>query len=147
VTGEIVYRPIGCIRSPCTERAPSQPHEDDDSGEFVLELLPEYVPALRDLECFRYVYVIFHMDRARGYDGTGLAHPPSLKGGTVGLFASRSPNRPNAIGIDVARILRIEGARIFTTGLSALDGTPLLDLKPYFGSDARPDAGDGWKDR
>ena len=147
MTGEIVYSPIGLIRTPYADMAPSQGREDDDSGEFVLELYSRYEGALRDLECFRYIYVIFHMDRARGYDGTNLAHPPSLGGETVGLFASRSPNRPNTIGIDIARILDISGRMIFTTGLSALDGTPLLDIKPYFSSDAREDAGRGWKDR
>jgi tRNA-Thr(GGU) m(6)t(6)A37 methyltransferase TsaA len=147
VTGEIVYRPIGVIRTPYPDRAPSQAAEDHE-GEFWLEFHPGYEAALRDLECFRYIHVIFHMDRARGYDGTGLAHPPSLNGETVGLFASRSPNRPNTIGIDVARILSVEGCRIRTTGLSALDGTPLLDIKPYISSlDSRPDAGEGWRKR
>ena len=90
--------------------------------------------------------MIFHLDRARGYDGSGLAHPPSLSGGTVGLFASRSPNRPNPVALDIARILEIRDNCVYTTGLSALDGTPLLDIKPYFASDCRPDAGSGWKD-
>ncbi len=144
---EIVYRPIGVIRTSCMGVEPMQAGEDNGNGPFVLELLPEYEGALHDLECFRYIYVIFHMDRARGYDGTNLAHPPSLQGGTVGLFASRSPNRPNPIGIDIARILEIDGSRITTSRLSALDGTPLLDIKPYFDSDAKQDAGQGWKNR
>jgi len=84
------------------------------------------------------------MDRVRGYDGSNLAHPPSHNGGTVGLFASRSPNRPNPIGIDIARVLRIEKNKVYTTGLSALDGTPLLDIKPYRDIDSKPDAGKGW---
>jgi tRNA-Thr(GGU) m(6)t(6)A37 methyltransferase TsaA len=147
MTGEIVYRPIGVIHTPYADKAPPQAVEDDDSGPFVLELHPRYEDGLRDLELFRYVYVIFHMDRVRGYDGTNLAHPPSLGGEAVGLFASRSPNRPNPIGIDIARILDISGRRVSTTGLSALDGTPLLDIKPYLSCDGKPDAGDGWRDR
>ena len=147
MAGEIEYSSIGIIRTPYSDMAPTQGREDDDSGPFVLELKPCYEGALRDLECFRYIYVIFHIDRARGYDGSNLAHPPSLGGGTVGLFASRSPNRPNTIGIDIARILEIQGRRVFTTGLSALDGTPLLDIKPYLSRDAKTDAGQGWKDR
>jgi tRNA-Thr(GGU) m(6)t(6)A37 methyltransferase TsaA len=144
---EILYRPIGIIRTLRTETAPLQFCDDDVNGHSVLELLPEYEGALRDLECFRYIYVIFHMDRVSGYDGSNLAHPPSLDGDTVGLFASRSPNRPNPIGIDIARVLEINGSSIVTTRLSALDGTPLLDIKPYFESDAKRDAGQGWKNR
>lgn len=136
---DIIYRPIGSIHSPYTDMAPFQANEDDTKGSFVLELLPEYETALQDLECFRYIIVLFHIDRARGYNGTNIAHPPSKKGGTTGLFASRSPNRPNPIGLDVARIIRIEGNRIFTSGLSALDGTPLIDIKPYISNDSKPD--------
>ena len=144
---EIVYRPIGTIHTPYSDMAPFQAREDDTKGPFVLELLPEYETALEDLECFRYVIVLFHMDRARGYNCSNIAHPPSLKGGSVGLFASRSPNRPNPIGLDVARLLRIEGRKIYTSGLSAIDGTPLIDVKPYTKRDSKPDPGEGWTNR
>ncbi len=140
----IVYRAIGTIHTPYSDNAPFQAIEDDTEGPFVLELLPEYETAIEDLEYFRYVIVLFHMDRVRGYNGSNVAHPPSLGGGTVGLFASRSPNRPNPIGLYVARLLRIEGRRIYTSGLSALDGTPLIDIKPYTKTDSKPDPGDGW---
>ncbi|MCD4702593.1 MAG: tRNA (N6-threonylcarbamoyladenosine(37)-N6)-methyltransferase TrmO [Candidatus Aegiribacteria sp.] len=141
---KIVYRAIGTIHTPYSDMAPFQPRENDTEGPFVLELLPEYETALEDLECFRYVIVLFHMDRVRGYNGSNFAHPPSLGGGTVGLFASRSPNRPNPIGLDIARLLRIEGRSIYTSGLSALDGTPLIDIKPYTKRDSKPDPGEGW---
>ena len=141
---EIVYRSIGTIHTPYPDMAPFQAEEDDTKGPFVLELLPEYETALEDLECFRYIIILFHLDRARGYNGSNTAHPPSLKGGTVGLFASRSPNRPNPIGLDVARLLRIEGRKIYTSGLSVLDGTPLIDIKPYTKTDSKSDPGDGW---
>lgn len=143
----IVYRPIGTIHTPYADMAPFQPEEDDTTGSFVLELLPEYETALEDLECFRYLIVLFHMDRVRGYNGSNIAHPPSLQGGTVGLFASRSPNRPNPIGLDIARLIKIEGRKIYTSGLSALDGTPLIDVKPYTNRDSKADPGDGWGDR
>lgn len=142
---EIVYRPIGVIHSPYMEMAPFQARENDPEGPFILEVFPEYEGALTDLDCFTYIIVLFHMDRARGYNGSNKAHPPSLDGGEVGLFASRSPNRPNPIGLDVVRILRLEGRKIYTTGLSALDRTPLLDIKPYIELDSKPDPGSGWK--
>ena len=134
---DIVYHPIGVIRSPYREMAPFQPREDDACGPFILELFSEYASGLQGLEKHEYVVVLFHIHRARGYDGSNMAHPPHMNGGTVGLWASRSPNRPNPIGLDVARILKIEGNRVHTTGLSALDGTPLLDVKPYISSDSK----------
>lgn len=143
-TNRIIYRAIGTIHTPYPDMAPFQAREDDTAGLFVLELLPEYETALEDLEYFRYVIVLFHMDRVKGYNGTNVAHPPSLSGDTVGLFASRSPNRPNPIGLDVARLLRIEGRKIYTSGLSVLDGTPLIDVKPYTKRDSKPDPGIGW---
>ncbi len=144
---EIVYRPIGTIHTPYSDMAPFQARENDTEGPFILELLPEYETALENLDYFRYVIVLFHMDRARGYNGSNIAHPPSLGGGSVGLFASRSPNRPNPIGLDVARLLRIDGRNIYTSGLSVLDGTPLIDIKPYTKRDSKSDAGDGWTNR
>jgi tRNA-Thr(GGU) m(6)t(6)A37 methyltransferase TsaA len=118
--------------------------ENDDSGEFVIELFPRYRGALRMIDRFRYVYVIFYMDRAV-YGGSNEAHPPGLGGRSVGLFASRSPHRPNRIGLDVARIIEVlDDLRIRTSGLSALDGSPLLDLKPYTPGDVKADADPGW---
>lgn len=140
---EIIYKPIGLIHSPYKNMAPFQPMENDTNGPFVLELMPEYETALQDLEYFRYIIVLFHIDRAKGYNGSNVAHPPSLSGGTVGLFASRSPNRPNPIGLDVAKLLRIEKNMIYTSGLSALDGTPLIDVKPYTKKDSKSDPGIG----
>lgn len=141
---DIIYRPIGVIRTPYSDMAPFQPREDDNSGPFYLELGPQYETGLDDLDRFRYIIILFHIHRARGYNGSNLAHPPSLNGGTVGLFASRSPNRPNPIGLDVARLLEVSGRRIYTSGLSALDGTPLLDVKPYTSLDSKTDPGNGW---
>lgn len=141
---QVIFEPIGVIRTPYLEMAPFQPIPEDPAGEFYLELLPCYETALNDLGSFRYIIVLFHIDRARGYDGTNLAHPPSLKGGTVGLFASRSPNRPNPIGMDVTRLLGIEGCRVRTGGLSVLDGTPLLDIKPYIAGDRMEEPLGGW---
>jgi tRNA-Thr(GGU) m(6)t(6)A37 methyltransferase TsaA len=140
----IRYESIGIIRTPYSNCAPFQAIEEDDTGSFVLELQDRFRGALERLDSFSHIYVLFHMDRARGYNGSNVAHPPGLDGGTVGLFASRSPNRPNPIGLDIARILQIEGLRIHTTGLSALDRTPLLDIKPYGRRDCRPEASGGW---
>ena len=134
---EIVYNSIGVIRTPYTDMAPFQAVEDDANGPFVLELEERYVSGLKDLDKYKYLMVFFHIHLAKGYNGSNIAHPPSMNGGSTGLFASRSPNRPNTIGIDVARILKIQGNKVHTTGLSALDGTPLLDIKPYLKVDCK----------
>lgn len=132
---DIVYHPIGTIRSPYKDMAPFQGMENDRKGPFILELENRYATGLEDLKENQWVFILFHIDRARGYNGSNLAHPPHMNGGTIGLWASRSPNRPNPIGLDTARIIRIDGNRVYTTGLSALDNTPLLDLKPLISSD------------
>ncbi len=134
---KIVYNSIGVIHSPYLDMAPFQAIEDDPKGPFIVELDEQYASGLKNLDKYKYVIVLFHIDRAKGYNGSNIAHPPSMNGGTTGLFASRSPNRPNEIGIDVARLLRIEGNKVFTSGLSALDGTPLLDIKPYISLDRK----------
>ena len=134
---EISYNSIGVIHSPYVDMAPFQANEDDPNGPFILEVDEKYASGLKDLEKRKYIIVFFHIDRAKGYNGSNIAHPPSMNGGSIGLFASRSPNRPNAIGIDVARLIRIDGNRVYTSGLSALDGTPLLDIKPYLSIDQK----------
>ncbi len=134
---EILYNSIGVIHTPYTDMAPFQAVEDDTNGPFILEVDEKYAAGLKDLKKRKYIIVFFHIHRAKGYNGSNLAHPPSLNGGSIGLFASRSPNRPNTIGIDVARLLKIEGNKVYTSGLSALNGTPLLDIKPYLEIDRK----------
>lgn len=134
---EIVYNAIGIIHTPYSDMAPFQAVEDDSNGPFILELDERYASGLKDLDNHKYVIVFFHIDRAKGYNGSNIAHPPGMDGGSIGLFASRSPNRPNSIGIDVARVLRIDGNKVYTSGLSALNNTPLLDIKPYISVDRK----------
>lgn len=138
------FQPIGIIRSPYTEQAPFRPREDAE-GDFRIVLDPRFQDGLHRLDEFSHVYVIFLFDRAEPV--TSLeAHPPGA-GITVGTFASRSPRRPNSIGLSVVRVKKIEGNEIHTTGLDALDGTPLLDIKPYIrATDSIPGANNGWID-
>ncbi len=139
----ISFEPIGVIRTPYLDSAPFQPQDDDDQ-EFYLELKSSFLDALSELEKFRYLYVLFHIDRL---DRPVKMHvsPPWAKGRTVGLFASRSPVRPNPIGLSVVRIKKIEGTKIYTSGLDVFDQTPLLDIKPYIKDlDTKLDANYGW---
>jgi tRNA-Thr(GGU) m(6)t(6)A37 methyltransferase TsaA len=148
----ISFQPIGVIRTPYKgDRAPYQALERDE-GEARLVLDPEYEPGLKELDKFKYIYVLYYMDRAhRDVSPKGLkdmiAHPPWAGGKGVGLFASRSPHRPNAIGLSIVRVREIKGNVVVTSLLDAFDRTPLLDIKPYLAElDAKDDANYGWLD-
>ncbi len=137
---------IGVIRTPYSESAPHQPIEDDE-GEFRIVLDPEYVEGLRDLGAFRYIHVIYYMHKLNRSVSMAVC-PPWAGGKKVSLFASRSPARPNPIGLSIVRLKGIADNTIFTSGLDVIDGTPLLDIKPYIKDlDSRFDAGDGWINR
>ncbi len=141
----IQVRSIGTIRTPYTESAPYQPLEEDE-GEFRIVLEPEYVNGLEGLSRFRYMYVIYHVHRAQEIRSM-IVSPPWAEGVEVGVFASRSPVRPNPLGISIVKIIKIEGREIHTSGLDVFDGTPLLDIKPYIKDlDVKSDANYGWID-
>lgn len=135
-------RPIGTIRSPYTEtgQIPKGPGAEHDA-EGTLELNPDLEPGLADIDGFSHLYVLWVFDRAEGFDLT--AHPP-LDDRPHGVFATRSPRRPNPIGLTVVRLLRREGARLHVRGLDMLDGSPILDLKPYLSSVPPEEIRRGW---
>jgi tRNA-Thr(GGU) m(6)t(6)A37 methyltransferase TsaA len=146
---------IGRIRSPYRHHAeaPHQPSRvaNSEFDAFRLELDPAYEPGLKALALFRYAYVVYWLDRPRpGRDPNGVElciSPPWAHGQTVGLFASRSPHRPNPIGLSVVGIRGIDGSTVHVDALDALDGTPILDIKPYIDAlDCRRDANAGWLD-
>lgn len=150
-----VMRPIAVARSPYKERfgAPRQASittetREGEHAEGVIELLPD-VPreVLRDLEGFDYVWAIyvFHLDEPGRW--RPLVKPPRDPDHARGLFATRAPHRPNPIGLSALRIARVEGRSVHVHGIDLLDGTPVLDLKPYVPyADAFPEAKAGWVD-
>lgn len=148
-TGEPPYAltPIGVARSPFVEKmqAPRQPDVASGAvGSVELYAGRGFEHALEDLGTFRYVWLIFWFDRAEGWRAKVL--PPRSKQ-RRGLFATRSPHRPNPIGLSLVELTRIEGLVLHVKGLDLLDGTPILDVKPYVPyADSRPDAGHGWLD-
>ena len=140
---------IGTIRTPYIDRAPYQPI-DEDKGDFRIVVDEDYAGGLLDLDRFRYIYVIYYIDRLGDSIMKNLSmivNPSWSLGTRVGLFASRSPRRPNPIGISIVRVKKIVGNEIFTSGLDVFDGTPLLDIKPYVKDlDSKTDANYGWID-
>lgn len=140
---EVPFKPIGVIRTPYVERAPFQPLADD-AGEFRLCVHARYAKGLADLDRFRYIYVLFFIHRI-GRQPSMSVTPPWAQGKAVGLFSSRSPVRPNPLGLSIVEVKRVVGNEVFTSGLDAFDGTPLLDIKPYIKDlDSKADANYGW---
>ena len=141
--------PIGVIHTPYQDgsQTPYQPVEDGGPADrFYVELDPEYQTGLHRLNEFRYLYLLYHIHRLPRTADMWV-RPPWAGGLDVGVFASRSPLRPNPIGLSVVRLLYIEGRRLYTTGLDVFDGTPLLDIKPYIQElDVKRDANYGWLD-
>lgn len=137
--------PIGVVRSPFTEKmqAPRQPNTAQAAPGRV-ELYPghDFEHALEDLATFRYVWLIFWFDQTEGWRPKVL---PPRSDKRRGVFATRSPHRPNPIGMSLVELKGIEGLVLSVDGLDVLDGTPLLDIKPYIPyADSRSDAGHGW---
>jgi tRNA-Thr(GGU) m(6)t(6)A37 methyltransferase TsaA len=96
--------------------------------EGMVEIEPEYAAGLRDLEGFSHIILIYHFHLSKGYS---LEVRPFLDDEVHGVFATRAPLRPNAIGLSVVRLVKIEGRLIQVADVDVVDGTPLLDLKPY----------------
>jgi tRNA (adenine37-N6)-methyltransferase len=139
----ITFQPIGTIKTPYLDSAPYQPVDTDDQ-EFYLQLQPEYAAGLKDLDSFTYIYVLYFIDQLKKGPKMEVS-PPWAAGQKVGLFASRSPVRPNPIGLSVVRVKKISDNRVYTSGLDVFDNTPLLDIKPYINDlDSKCDANNGW---
>jgi tRNA-Thr(GGU) m(6)t(6)A37 methyltransferase TsaA len=123
------FTPIGIIHSPfqAPEETPVQPAGGAEVAGTV-EVFEPYRAGLKDLEGFSHLVLLFHFDRSRGYD---LHVVPYLDTELRGVFATRAPRRPNPIGLSVVRLERIEDGLLHIRGIDMLDGTPLLDIKPY----------------
>ncbi|WP_457558985.1 tRNA (N6-threonylcarbamoyladenosine(37)-N6)-methyltransferase TrmO [Candidatus Harpocratesius sp.] len=141
---DIIFQPIGTIYTPYIEKAPYQP-VTNDKGIFYIELQKAYLKGLQGLEKFRYIFVIFYIDRLNKKEYINTVQPPWVDNMEVGVFASRSPHRPNPIGLSIVKLKKIEDNRIYTSGLDVFNNTPLLDIKPYIQDlDAKSDANYGW---
>ena len=135
-------RPIGVVRSPYTETSQiPKGCGAQHNAEGILEISEEFEPGLTDVEGFSHLYVIWVFDRSQGFD---LMGKPPTDTKPHGVFATRSPRRPNPLGLTVVRLLRREGRRLHVIGVDMLDGTPILDIKPYLSSIAPEDLKRGW---
>lgn len=127
----IPFHPIGIIHSPYTQIAgmPIQP-AGAAGVQGSVKVFPEYEEGLQDLEGFSHIFLLYHFHRS---DGFKLTVTPFLDEHSHGVFATRAPRRPNPIGLSVVRLLQREGNVLRIENVDVLDGTPLLDIKPYVG--------------
>jgi tRNA-Thr(GGU) m(6)t(6)A37 methyltransferase TsaA len=142
----ITYKPIGVIRSEhvAAEETPIQPaYAKGCKGR--AEVFPEFAPGLRDVEGFSHIYLIYHFHKA---GPAKLRVKPFLQDIERGVFATRAPCRPNAVGLSIVELVRREGNVLHLDGVDILDGTPLLDIKPYTARfDRFETARNGWQDK
>jgi len=135
-------RPIGFVSSPYQDtsqvpRGLGAKHEADG----VLKILPDFEPGLTDIEGFSHLVVIWEFDRSHEFELLGT--PPSdIR--PHGVFATRSPRRPNPLGLTTVELLRRDGIELHVRGVDMLDGTPILDIKPYLSSIPSEKLRRGW---
>ena len=140
---KIEYRPIGIVHSPFQDKVgtPIQPSRAKGAKGSV-EVFQEFSEGLSDLGGFSHIILLCHLHQSNGYK---LKVIPFLDTVLRGVFATRAPRRPNPIGLSVVRLLSINGSTLFIEGVDLLDGTPVLDIKPYVGEfDDRTDVRFGW---
>jgi tRNA-Thr(GGU) m(6)t(6)A37 methyltransferase TsaA len=138
------FRAVGTVRSPYTATAEipkglGAEHREEGT----IEILPEYEAALQDVEGFSHLYVLWVFDRAGALPETWVGTPPA-DDRPHGVFATRSPRRPNPLALTVVELLRREGRVLHVRGVDMLDGTPVLDLKPYLSSIPEERLRRGW---
>ena len=133
---EIIYQPIGLIYSPfkSLEDMPIQPMSDV-SGSGTVELFPQFIEGLKDLEGFSHIYLIYYFHKIHYPTLTVF---PLLDMEPRGIFATRAPSRPNPIGLSLVKLISLENNLIYVEQLDILDRTPLLDIKPYIPSFENP---------
>jgi len=133
---------IGRIHTPWTRREDCPKNARESDAPCTIEIDARFAPGLKDIETCTHLVVLYWMDKARR---DLVLQVPRHYGEQRGTFALRSPARPNPIAMSVARLIRREENRLVVQGLDCLDGTALLDIKPYFAStDSVPDAVAGW---
>ncbi|MAU01241.1 MAG: tRNA (N6-threonylcarbamoyladenosine(37)-N6)-methyltransferase TrmO [Anaerolineaceae bacterium] len=140
---KIVYQSIGIIHSPFTDLAqmPIQPTGDASAARFA-EIFPDFVEGLKDINGFSHVILLYHLHQISTLK---LVVTPFLDSEPRGVFSTRAPVRPNPIGISVVRLTRMNDNVLHFADLDVLDGTPLLDIKPYIPDfDAPTDVRVGW---
>jgi tRNA (adenine37-N6)-methyltransferase len=140
----LTFRPIGFARTPYqdTKQIPKGFGAKHDA-EGVFEIAPEFEAGLKDIDGFSHLFVIWLFDRSEGFELVGT---PPIADKPHGVFATRSPRRPNPIGLTVVELLRRDGGKLHVRGVDMLDATPILDIKPYLSNVPAEKLRRGWID-
>jgi len=143
---DVKIKPIGVIRSPFKSREDIDPARNARPGGFAkvvgtIEIFPPYAAGLKDIDGFSHLIILFAFHRSEG--GRLLVRPP-FQIRPRGVFSTRSPHRPNPLGMTVVRLLGRRKNILRVSGLDMLDGTPLLDIKPYTSKDSKRCVRKGW---
>jgi tRNA-Thr(GGU) m(6)t(6)A37 methyltransferase TsaA len=139
----ITYRDIGIVQSPFKEPkgTPIQPPAAQDI-DGIISIYPEYMEGLKDIEGFSHIILLYHFHLVQE---SSLLVKPFLDMELHGVFATRSPSRPNPIGFSIVRLIKVEGNKLHIRDVDIVDGTPLLDIKPYVAEfDVRKTERTGW---
>lgn len=143
---KIVLNPIGVIRTPHTDvkNMPIQPVAAEGVRGYI-ELLPEYVDGLKDIDGFSHLTLLYRFHKIEGYE---LQVIPFMDTEKRGIFACKAPKRPNAIGLSTVKLIGVEGNILHIEQVDMLDGTPLIDIKPFYPRyDNRSDVTIGWLEK
>ncbi len=130
IAKQIVFKPIGVIHTPFNDNKRKIPRQGrfGTDNEGYAEIFPEFAKGLKDVETFSHLYFLFHFHKSNTFDL--IQRTPQHKN-LRGVFAIRSPRRPNAIGQTIVKLIKIKENRLYFSGADMIDGTPLIDIKPY----------------
>ena len=138
----ISFQSIGTIHTPYETTAPAQPQAS--ASPCSIEISKEFEKGLYKLNSFNTIMVFFYLDQNNHYKEHSIT-PPWISEGSVGVFASRSPDRPNPLGLSIVSLYSIENNILNISSIDAFNNTPVLDIKPYIPEiDLKPDANSGW---
>jgi tRNA (adenine37-N6)-methyltransferase len=141
---DFLLHPIGIIHSPFKEKSKTPIQSSRSFAKGSIEVFPEYVDGLQDLEGFSHIHLLYAFHESVGYS---LLVTPFLDVHPHGVFATRYPERPNQLGMSIVRLIDRRGGLLDIEGVDMLEGTPLLDIKPYFPEfDTRTGTVNGWYD-
>ena len=143
---QIILNSIGIIRTPHTDvkNMPIQPIAAEGIRG-TIELLPEYAAGLKDIEGFSHITLIYQFHKIEGYE---LRVVPFMDTETHGIFSTKAPKRPNAIGLSTVKLIAVEGNILHIEQVDMLDGTPLIDIKPFYPRyDNRENVKIGWLEK
>ena len=135
---KIEFKPIGYVRSPLTDTGKAPRHHTVSDVEGIIEVEPQLAQGLFRIEERSHLAVIFHFHKSTG--PVPMHQSPPTGTGEKGVFSTCSPRRPNPIGMDIVELLRVEGNKLHVKNIDMIDGTPVLDIKPFRIADHKPRA-------